>query len=81
MLPAEAKRVAIIGGGCAGVTSFWALQRSTHDVHLFEASSTLGGRIRTVPFDYDETYASVDTGSSCFNVETSRKSSMFLPIR
>lgn len=76
MSPTEPKRVAIIGGGCAGVTSFWALQHSTHDVHLFEASSALGGRFRTVPFEYDETQANVNTGSSCFNVESSRKSSV-----
>lgn len=69
----QPKRVAIIGGGCAGVTCFWALQDSVHDVHLFEASSSLGGRIKTFPFDYGKAHANVDTESSCFNAEASRQ--------
>lgn len=69
----QSKRVAIIGGGCAGVTCFWALQDSVHDVHLFEASSSLGGRIKTFPFEYGKTQADVDTESPCFNAEASRQ--------
>lgn len=73
MSPTEAKRVAIVGGGCTGVTSYWALQHySANDVHLFEASSILGGRVRTVPFEYDETHANISTEISCFNAEASR---------
>lgn len=69
----QPKRVAVIGGGCAGVTSFWALQHSVHDVRLFEASSELGGRIKTVPFEYDEARVDVNTQSPCFNIEASRQ--------
>lgn len=76
MSPTEGKRVAIVGGGCTGVASYWALQHySNNDVHLFEASSMLGGRVRTVPFEYDETHANISTEISCFNAEASRRSS------
>jgi len=68
----QPKQVAVIGGGCAGVTSFWALQHSVHDVHLFEASSELGGRIRTVSFENAKSRVDVNTESPCFNSEASR---------
>ncbi|BCR83403.1 uncharacterized protein ACHE_10805S [Aspergillus chevalieri] len=71
MSQSQPKRVAVIGGSCAGVTSFWALQHSVHDVHLFEASSELGRRIKTVPFEDGETRVNVNTESPCFNSETS----------
>lgn len=73
MSQSQPKRVAVIGGSCAGVTSFWALQHSVHDVHLFEASSELGRRIKTVPFEDGETRVNVNTESPCFNSETSRQ--------
>ena len=69
----QPRRVAIIGGGCAGVTCFWALQDSVHDVHLFEASSSLGGRIKTFPFEYRKSQVRVDTQAPCFNAEASRQ--------
>ncbi|PLB38250.1 uncharacterized protein BDW47DRAFT_30168 [Aspergillus candidus] len=66
----QPKRVAIIGGGSSGISAFWALQHSTHDVHLFEASSTLGGRIKSVPFEHNGHRVDVDTESLSFNTET-----------
>ena len=42
------KRVAIIGGGIAGVTAAWELTRSGVDFTLFEASGRLGGIVETV---------------------------------
>ncbi|GFF63096.1 hypothetical protein IFM47457_00275 [Aspergillus lentulus] len=54
MSPTQPERIAIVGGGCAEVTAFWALQHSPHDVHLFEASATLGGHIKTVPLNTQE---------------------------
>lgn len=69
----HSKRVAVIGGGCTGITSFWALQHSDHDVHLFEASSELGGRVKTVPFEYGEARVDVNTESPCFDSEASRQ--------
>ncbi len=44
------KRIAIIGGGIAGVTAAWELARSGNGVEtvLFEASGRLGGIVETV---------------------------------
>ncbi|PKX92700.1 uncharacterized protein P174DRAFT_421749 [Aspergillus novofumigatus IBT 16806] len=71
MSPTQPKRVAIVGGGCAGVTAFWALQKSPHDVHLFEASATLGGRIKTVPFEHAGNKVTVNTVPPVFNATAS----------
>ncbi|RAK82695.1 uncharacterized protein BO72DRAFT_366256 [Aspergillus fijiensis CBS 313.89] len=67
----QRERVAIIGGGCTGITSFWALQRSGHDVHLFEASDALGGRIKSLPFEHEGIQTNVNSESSVYNVEAS----------
>ncbi|RAL09720.1 uncharacterized protein BO97DRAFT_427141 [Aspergillus homomorphus CBS 101889] len=67
----QPERVAIIGGGCTGITSFWALQNSDHDVHLFEASDALGGRIKSLPFEHDGIQVKVNSESPIYNVETS----------
>ena len=44
------RRVAIIGGGIAGVTAAWALSREAPEIEitLFEASGRLGGIVETV---------------------------------
>lgn len=73
MPSSQPKRVAIIGGGCSGVTSFWALQHSIHEVHLFEASPTLGGRVKMLPFEYGGAQFNVNTESPCFNAGASRQ--------
>ena len=45
-------RVAIVGGGIAGVTAAWQLARlNVADVTLFEASTRLGGTVETVHRD------------------------------
>ncbi|PYH80918.1 FAD/NAD(P)-binding domain-containing protein [Aspergillus uvarum CBS 121591] len=67
----QPERVAIIGGGCTGITSFWALQNSGHDVHLFEASDALGGRIKSLPFEHEGIHTNVNSESSVYNVEAS----------
>ena len=66
------QRVAIIGGGCAGLTAFWALQNSVHNVHLFEASDRVGGRVKSVVFEKQEFRTNVDTEPLCFNASSSR---------
>ncbi|OJJ44038.1 hypothetical protein ASPZODRAFT_820254 [Penicilliopsis zonata CBS 506.65] len=71
MCRARPKRVAVIGGGCVGITAFWALQRSVHDVHLYEASSQLGGRIKSLSFEFGGQTALVDTEPSSFDVHAS----------
>ncbi|PWY87657.1 FAD/NAD(P)-binding domain-containing protein [Aspergillus heteromorphus CBS 117.55] len=67
----QSERVAVIGGGCTGITSFWALQNSVHDVHLFEASADLGGRVKTLPFEHNGNQVDVNTESPTFNAEAS----------
>lgn len=39
--------VAIVGGGVAGLTAAWRLQRKGVEVHLYEAAARLGGRMWT----------------------------------
>lgn len=39
------KKVAVIGGGPAGMSVAWQLVLKGHEVHLYEASDTLGGKM------------------------------------
>ena len=41
-------RVAVVGGGAAGLTAAHELQTLGHEVLLFERSETVGGQVRTV---------------------------------
>lgn len=67
------ERIAIIGGGCTGTTCLWALQNTAHDVHLFEASSTLGGRIKEYWLEDSGNKRVINTETPTFNAETSRQ--------
>ena len=61
------KKVAVIGGGVAGLSACWHLLENSphHDVTLFEAAETLGGHAHTVKVgDVD-----VDVGFMVFNDE------------
>ncbi len=40
------KRIAVIGGGPAGLTAAWYLTRKGHEVTIFEAAPKLGGALR-----------------------------------
>lgn len=42
------KRVAVIGGGLAGLTAAYRLHRAGHRVSLFESGTHVGGQIRTI---------------------------------
>jgi predicted NAD/FAD-binding protein len=67
------KRIAIVGGGVAGVSAFWSLNKySSHEVHLFEASERLGGRIQTLPVEHRGLEAIVGTGLTPFSKDASR---------
>lgn len=59
------QRIAIVGGGIAGLSSAWLLARH-HHVTLFEAERRLGGHARTVLAGRDGTQP-VDTGFIVFN--------------
>lgn len=71
----QPERIAIIGGGFTGITCFWALQNSAHDVHLFEASSALGGRIKEYWLEDGGNKTLINTEAPTFNAETSRQCS------
>lgn len=40
-------RIVVIGAGVGGLAAAYELTKAGHDVHLFEASSELGGQVRT----------------------------------
>ena len=44
------RRIAIVGGGVAGLTAAFDLHRHSRHVHLFEAGDRLGGKLQTAPF-------------------------------
>jgi predicted NAD/FAD-binding protein len=46
-------RVAIIGGGIAGVSAAWSLHRSGYAVEIFERSPALGGNAKTFRWSVD----------------------------
>src|SRR2546423_7324553 len=68
------KRVAIVGSGCSGMAALWALKRTDHEVHLFEASDRLGGHTNTATFRHNGAETPVDTGFIVFNMSTYRPS-------
>lgn len=46
-------RVAIIGGGIAGVSAAWSLHRSGYSVEIFERDAALGGNAKTFRWSVD----------------------------
>jgi predicted NAD/FAD-binding protein len=66
-MPSQGQRVAVIGGGAAGLTAAWLLQRR-HDVTLFERSARPGGHVHTVLVpDGPDAGTAVDAGFIVFN--------------
>lgn len=59
------QRIAIVGGGCAGLASAWLLQHD-HDVTLYERESWLGGHARTLPVQHEGVAHPVETGFKFF---------------
>ncbi len=55
-------KVAIIGGGCAGLTAAKSLIDLGYDVTIFEASSQFGGRARMVMVENDMQMTMLDNG-------------------
>lgn len=54
--------IAIIGGGCAGLSAAALLVEQGYPVTLFEAAPHLGGRARTVRIEIDGTCYDLDNG-------------------
>lgn len=67
------KKVAIVGSGCTGIAALWALNRTYHDVYLYEAADRLGGHTNTVQWKVGKYSTAVDTGFIVLNSATYRK--------
>jgi predicted NAD/FAD-binding protein len=63
-------RIAIVGGGIAGLGTAWLLNRRGFDVTLFEAASRAGGHSATVDVTVDGRTFPVDTGFLVYNERT-----------
>ncbi|KAK7418101.1 hypothetical protein QQZ08_011388 [Neonectria magnoliae] len=66
----DRKKVAIIGSGCAGIGALWALNKTYHDVYMYEAADRLGGHTNTVQFKKGKYTTAVDTGFIVLNAAT-----------
>jgi len=64
------KKVAIIGSGSAGIAALWALNRTHHDVYIYEAADRLGGHTNTVEYRNGKFKTNVDTGFIVLNTAT-----------
>ncbi|KAH8687700.1 hypothetical protein BGZ60DRAFT_363932 [Tricladium varicosporioides] len=64
------KKVAIVGSGVAGIGALWALNRTHHDVYIYEAADRLGGHTNTVEFKHSIHKTLVDTGFIVLNTAT-----------
>ena len=69
----DRKRVAIVGSGCSGIAALWALKRTNHEIHLYEAEDRLGGHTNTVSFKTGDRTVNVDTGFIVMNSATYRR--------
>ncbi|KAG6172123.1 hypothetical protein E4U22_005727 [Claviceps purpurea] len=67
------KKVAIVGSGCSGIAAIWALNRTYHDVYLYEAADRLGGHTNTVRWNAGKYSTAVDTGFIVLNTATYRE--------
>lgn len=62
----ERRRIAVVGGGVAGIGAAWLLARH-HEVTLFEGQPRLGGHTNTVTCHLPEGEVPVDTGFIVYN--------------
>lgn len=66
------KRIAVVGGGCAGLAAVWALKDTPHDVFLYDAADRLGGHANTVQWRTGKYATAVDAGFIVLNEATYR---------
>jgi uncharacterized protein len=62
----ERQRIAVIGGGVAGLATAWFLQQR-HEVRLFEREEVLGGHAHTVAIGDPQGPVAIDTGFVVYN--------------
>jgi predicted NAD/FAD-binding protein len=67
------KKVAVVGSGSAGIAALWALNRTHHDVYLYEAEDRLGGHTNTAEWRQGKYKTLVDTGFIVLNKATYRQ--------
>lgn len=72
MAARDSKRVAIIGSGCGGLATAWALQSTRHEVHIFEKDDRLGGHTNTQTWRSPAGEVPIDTGFIVMNAATYR---------
>ena len=60
------KRIAVVGGGVAGLGAAWALRESA-DVVVYDKAPRFGGHAWTVDIDHTGQQMPVDIGFICFN--------------
>lgn len=58
------KKIAIIGGGIAGLYAAYKLHIRDMEIHIYEANNYWGGRIKTVKYDN----SIMDTGAARYNM-------------
>ncbi len=65
--PIAVKKIAVVGGGIAGLGAAWSLSRR-HEVTLYDSNGRLGGHANTVEIDDNGRPVAVDTGFIVYNV-------------
>ncbi|OKL64263.1 hypothetical protein UA08_00939 [Talaromyces atroroseus] len=56
------ERIAIIGGGIAGIACLWGLRNLASGVHLYEANAHVGGHSHSFTLENNNNATTVDTG-------------------
>lgn len=71
--PSPTRRVAIVGGGVAGIACSWTLRSHDCDVDVYESAGKLGGHADSVPFAGNGRTVDVDTGFIAMDEATYRE--------
>ncbi|KAF2471479.1 amine oxidase [Lindgomyces ingoldianus] len=72
------QRIAIVGGGIAGIACSWTLREQDCNVDIYEADDRLGGHANSVPFKGDGRTVNVDTGFIAMDETTYPQFTAFL---